>query len=227
MAMASVGYPTGLMRPEAWPPPLAGRLLCLWFLTSRPVFTMEALINSCLAVSLAEIGDKTQLLALFLAAKYRRPYVICAGIFLATLLNHAASAWIGALLGNLMPPEYLPYIVAGSFLALAVWLLVPDKDDDNNGRFSQWGPLVASCLLFFLAEIGDKTQIATMLLAAKYQALLPVVAGTTLGMLIANVPVVFAGQWLMQRLPLDLARRCAFVLFLLLAIATALSAYLR
>jgi Ca2+/H+ antiporter, TMEM165/GDT1 family len=186
---------------------------------------MEALINSCLAVSLAEIGDKTQLLALFLAAKYRRPYTICAGILLATLLNHALSAWLGAWLGHLLPPERLPYLVAASFLALAFWLLVPDKDENDNGRFAQWGPLLASAALFFLAEIGDKTQIATMLLAAKYQELPAVVVGTTLGMLIANIPVVFAGQWLMQRLPLDLARRCAFALFLALALFTAIGAY--
>lgn len=187
---------------------------------------MEALINSCLAVSLAEIGDKTQLLALFLAAKYRRPYAICAGILLATILNHAVSAWLGAWLGHLLPPGFLPYIVAASFLALALWLLVPDKDEEDNGRFAQWGPLFASAALFFLAEIGDKTQIATMLLAAKYQSLIAVVLGTTLGMLIANIPVVFAGQWLMQRLPLDLARRCAFILFVVLAMATAVGAYL-
>jgi Ca2+/H+ antiporter, TMEM165/GDT1 family len=187
---------------------------------------MEALLNSCIAVTLAEIGDKTQLLALFLAAKYGRPYAICLGILIATLLNHAVSAWLGAWLGHLLPPEYLPYIVATSFLGLAIWLLIPDKDGEDNGRFSQWGPLVASCLLFFVAEMGDKTQIATVLLAAKYQALTYVVIGTTLGMLIANIPVVFAGQWLMQRLPLNLARRCAFLLFMLLAVATAVGAYL-
>lgn len=188
---------------------------------------MEAFLSSTLAVAVAEIGDKTQLLALFLVSKYGRPYVISLGVLLSTVLNHALSAWIGAWLGDKIPPQYIPWIISLSFLAVAIWLLVPDKEDDDMGKFSQYGPLVATCVLFFLAEIGDKTEIATVILAAQYQdAVTWVVAGTTLGMLIANVPVIFAGQWLMQRIPLKLAHRCAFVLFLSLAVITLAKAYM-
>ncbi len=189
---------------------------------------MEAFLSSTLAVAIAEIGDKTQLLALFLVTKYGRPYIISLGVLLATILNHALSAWIGAWLGDKIPSEYIPWIISVSFIAVAIWLLVPDKEDDDLGKFGQYGPLITTCVLFFLAEIGDKTQIATVILAAKYQAdVIWVVAGTTLGMLLANVPVIFAGKWLMQRLPLDLARKSAFILFVLLAIFTIAHAYYR
>ncbi|GGY70086.1 UPF0016 family membrane protein [Cellvibrio zantedeschiae] len=188
---------------------------------------MEAFLSSTLAVAIAEIGDKTQLLALFLVTKYGRPYVISFGVLLSTLLNHALSAWVGAWLGDKIPAELIPWIISASFVAVAIWLLVPDKEDDDLSKFSQYGPLVATCVLFFLAEIGDKTQIATVILAAQYQTQVAwVIAGTTFGMLIANVPVIFAGKWLMQRIPLKLAHRCAFVLFLLLAFATIAKAYL-
>jgi putative Ca2+/H+ antiporter (TMEM165/GDT1 family) len=187
---------------------------------------MEAFLSSTLAVAIAEIGDKTQLLALFLVTKYGRPYIISLGVLLATLLNHALSAWFGAWLGDKLPAEYIPWIISASFIAVAIWLLIPDKEDDDMGKFSQYGPLVATCILFFLAEIGDKTQIATVILAAQYQAqVVWVIVGTTLGMLIANVPVIFAGKWLMQRIPLALAHKCAFVLFVLLAILTLIKAY--
>lgn len=186
---------------------------------------MEAFLSSTLAVAIAEIGDKTQLLALFLVTKYGRPYVISLGVLLSTILNHALSAWFGAWLGAKLPAEYIPWIISASFIAVAIWLLIPDKEDDDLGKFGKFGPLVATCVLFFLAEIGDKTQIATIILAAKYRSTFWVVAGTTLGMLLANVPVIFAGKWLMQRMPLDLARKGAFVLFLLLAMLTMVRAY--
>ena len=193
---------------------------------SRPVHTMEAFLSSTFAVAIAEIGDKTQLLALFLVTKYGRPYVISLGVLLSTILNHALSAWFGAWLGSKLPAEYIPWIISASFIAVAIWLLIPDKEDDDLGKFGKFGPLVATCVLFFLAEIGDKTQIATIILAAKYQSsTFWVVAGTTFGMLLANVPVIFAGKWLMQRMPLDIARKGAFVLFLLLAILTMVRAY--
>ena len=193
---------------------------------SRPVLTMEAFLSSTFAVAIAEIGDKTQLLALFLVTKYGRPYVISLGVLLSTIINHALSAWFGAWLGTKLPAEYIPWIISASFIAVAIWLLIPDKEDDDLGKFGQFGPLVATCVLFFLAEIGDKTQIATIILAAKYpSSTFWVVAGTTFGMLLANVPVIFAGKWLMQRMPLDLARKGAFVLFLLLAILTMARAY--
>lgn len=180
---------------------------------------MEAFLSSTLAVAIAEIGDKTQLLALLLVARYGRPFTISLGILLATVVNHALSAWFGAWLGDKLPVEYIPWIISASMIAVAIWLLVPDKEDDSAGAFAQLGPLVATCIVFFTAEIGDKTQIATVILAAKYQAEAAwVVAGTTLGMLLANIPVVFAGKWLMARIPLNLFRKAAFVLFIALAI---------
>lgn len=185
---------------------------------------MEAFLSSTLAVAIAEIGDKTQLLALFLAARYGRPYTIVLGVFIATLVNHALSAWLGLALAAVIPAQWIPWLIAGSFLAIAIWLLVPDKEDDEMGRFAGYGPFLATLILFFLAEIGDKTQIATVVLAAKYStdfwSLLVVIMGTTVGMLLANVPVIFAGKWLMDRMPLNIARKAAFVLFVLLAIAT-------
>lgn len=185
---------------------------------------MEAFLSSTLAVAIAEIGDKTQLLALFLAARYCRPYAITSGVFVATLVNHALSAWLGLAIAALIPEQWIPWLIASSFIAIALWLLVPDKDADDMGRFASYGPFLATLILFFLAEIGDKTQIATVVLAAKYSvdfwSSFIVILGTTLGMLLANVPVIFAGKWLMDRMPLNIARKAAFVIFVLLAIAT-------
>ena len=185
---------------------------------------MEALFSSTLAVAIAEIGDKTQLLALFLAARYGRPYIISLGVLVATLVNHAASAWLGVLLADIIPAGWIPWIISGSFFAIGIWLLIPDKAEDDQGRFAQYGPFVATLVLFFLAEIGDKTQIATVILAAKYNADLwmtaAVICGTTLGMLAANVPVIFAGKWLMDKLPLNFAHKAACVLFIAMGIAT-------
>lgn len=185
---------------------------------------MEAFFSSTLAVAIAEIGDKTQLLALFLVSRYGRPWVICAGVLVATLLNHALSAWLGAWLAGVIPEAWVPWILSASFLAVAIWTLIPDKEDGATGPFEKYGPFFATCVLFFLAEIADKTQVATVILAAKYSETLwmttAVVAGTTLGMLLANVPVIFAGRWLLERMPLDYARKGAFVLFLVLAVVT-------
>jgi len=185
---------------------------------------MEAFLSSTFAVAIAEIGDKTQLLALFLAARYGRPYLISLGVLVATIVNHSLSAWLGAILAGVIPPEWIRWIISGSFFAIALWLLIPDKEDDDMGRFAQYGPFVATLVLFFLAEIGDKTQIATVILAAKFSAdfwmTCAVIAGTTFGMLLANVPVIFAGKWLMDKLPLGVAHKVACVLFILLGIAT-------
>ena len=185
---------------------------------------MEAFLSSTFAVAIAEIGDKTQLLALFLAARYGRPYVISLGVLVATLVNHALSAWLGAVLADVIPAEWIKWLVGGSFIAIGLWLLIPDKEDDNMGGFANYGPFVATLVLFFLAEIGDKTQIATVILAAKFSAdmwmTLAVIAGTTFGMLLANVPVIFAGKWLMDKLPLGLAHKAACVLFIVLGVAT-------
>jgi putative Ca2+/H+ antiporter (TMEM165/GDT1 family) len=185
---------------------------------------MEAFLSSTLAVAIAEIGDKTQLLALFLAARYGRPYLISLGVLVATLANHSLSAWLGVILADVIPAEWVKWIIAGSFFAIALWLLVPDKEDDDTGRFANYGAFFATVALFFLAEIGDKTQIATVILAAKFSAdmwmTMAVIAGTTLGMLLANVPIIFAGKWLMDKLPLGFAHKAACVLFILLGIAT-------
>ncbi len=181
---------------------------------------MEAFLSSAAAVAIAEIGDKTQLLALFLITRYKRPWTITLGVFLSTLVNHGLSAWLGAWVAQMIPPGWIPWLVSLSFFAVGLWLLVPDKDDSDDSRFTQYGPLLATLVLFFLAEIGDKTQIATVILAAKYHDTLAVVAGTTVGMLLANVPIIFAGGWLMDKMPLQLARRAAFVLFMALAFIT-------
>ncbi len=187
---------------------------------------MEALLSSTLAVTIAEIGDKTQLLALFLVARYGRPWVIILGILLATLINHALSAWLGAWLADVIPTQWIPWIISGSFVAVAIWTLIPDKNHTETGPFEKYGPFIATCVLFFLAEIADKTQIATVILAAKYSETLwmtlAVITGTTLGMLLANIPVIFAGRWLLERMPLHYARRGAFILFMALAVITLL-----
>ncbi|MEZ0476434.1 TMEM165/GDT1 family protein [Luteimonas sp. B3_2_R+30] len=179
---------------------------------------MDALFVSTFAVAVAEIGDKTQLLALLLAARYRKPWPIVAGILLATLLNHALAAWFGAALSEWLPAGVLRWLVAGSFLAIALWTLRPDRlEEDERRKAGPGGAFLATLVAFFLAEIGDKTQVATVLLAAKYEALAQVIAGTTLGMLVANIPVVVLGARFAERLPLRAARIAAALLFLALA----------
>lgn len=179
---------------------------------------MDALFTSTLAVALAEIGDKTQLLALLLTLRFRNKLAICAGILLATLLNHGLSAWLGQWLGQYLQADWGRWLLGGSFIALGLWLLVPDQDEQESGRFDHYGAFAVSLMLFFLAEIGDKTQIATVALAAQFQSLLWVTLGTTLGMLAANVPVVYWGERLMRRLPMALAHRLAAALFVLVGL---------
>jgi Ca2+/H+ antiporter, TMEM165/GDT1 family len=180
---------------------------------------LQTLLVSTVAVAIAEIGDKTQLLSLILAAKYRRPLPICIGILIATLANHALAAWFGSAVATWLTPEVLKWIVAISFLAIGLWTLVPDKIDENEIRASSGhGVLVATMIAFFLAEMGDKTQVATVVLAAQYSPLWQVVAGTTIGMLLANVPVVWLGARFADRLPLRAARISAALLFVVLAI---------
>ncbi|GAP65108.1 hypothetical protein MBSD_n0397 [Mizugakiibacter sediminis] len=180
---------------------------------------MQALLVSTAAVALAEIGDKTQLLSLILATKYRRPWPICLGILGATLVNHALAGSVGALVAAWLSPMLLKWIVAGSFLAVAAWTLVPDRaDDDPTAKRAGHGVLLATLIAFFLAEMGDKTQVATVILAAEYRPLWQVVAGTTLGMLAANVPVVWLGVRFAARLPLRAARIGTALLFATLAL---------
>ncbi|HEA51531.1 TMEM165/GDT1 family protein [Marinobacter antarcticus] len=181
---------------------------------------MDALFTSTLAVAVAEIGDKTQLLSLFLVARYAQRSAIIMGILVATILNHALSAWFGAWVAAWIPAPWLPWILALSFVVIALWLLIPDKDDSEDSRFLGMGAFMATTVMFFLAEIGDKTQIATVVLAARFTETFWVIVGTTLGMLLANIPVIMAGHWLMDRLPLATARVCASILFAIMAAVT-------
>jgi len=185
---------------------------------------VEAFLVSTSIVALAEIGDKTQLLAFVLAAKFRQRLPIVLGILVATLANHAFAGAIGSWLTALMDPRTLQWVLGVSFLAMAVWTLIPDKLDENDARVARLGVFGATLVAFFLAEMGDKTQIATVALAAQYQALAAVVAGTTLGMMIANVPAVLLGDKLAERLPVRLVHLVAAAIFAVLGIATLLGA---
>jgi len=179
---------------------------------------LEALLVPTAIVALAEIGDKTQLLALVLAARFRKPWPIIAGIVAATLANHAAAGAVGAWVGDFFSDTVLHWILAASFAATALWTLVPDTlDDDEASTARRFGPFLTTLIAFFLAEIGDKTQVATVMLAAQYPSLIMVIIGTTVGMLIANVPVVLAGNFAADRLPLTLIRRLAAAAFFVLA----------
>jgi putative Ca2+/H+ antiporter (TMEM165/GDT1 family) len=182
---------------------------------------MQTLFLSTVAVAIAEIGDKTQLLSLVLAARYRKPLPICVGILVATLLNHALAGALGAFFATWLGPQLLKWIVAISFFAIGLWTLVPDKASEDAMPSSR-SVLLATTLAFFLAEMGDKTQVATIVLAVQYSPLWEVVTGTTLGMLLANVPVVWFGARFADRLPLRAARIGAALLFIALAIWIAL-----
>lgn len=183
--------------------------------------TMEAFLISTGIVALAEIGDKTQLLALVLATRFRKPLPIIAGILIATLLNHGLAGALGAWITQLLGPEILRWVVGLSFLGMGLWTLVPDKlDDDEADTAKQLGAFAATLIAFFLAEMGDKTQIATVALAARFDSLLAVVSGTTLGMLLANVPVVLFGDALTKRIPLPIVHRTAAAVFVVLGAIT-------
>ncbi|MCG9680506.1 TMEM165/GDT1 family protein [Vibrio sp. Isolate24] len=182
---------------------------------------MSVLAISITTVALAEIGDKTQLLSLLLASRYRKPIPIIAAIFFATIANHALAAWLGVVVADYLSPEVLKWVVVASFLAMAGWVLIPDKLDDDD-EISNRGPFVASFIAFFIAEIGDKTQIATSILGAQFaDALTFVIIGTTLGMLAANVPVVLIGKLSADKMPLNLIRKVTALLFIALAVGTA------
>ncbi|AUZ06204.1 MULTISPECIES: TMEM165/GDT1 family protein [Vitreoscilla] len=181
---------------------------------------MDAFLSSTAAVALAEIGDKTQLLTLFLAARYRKPMPIIMGILVATILNHLVSGWIGAWVGQSFNANIMAWVIGISFIAVGFWLLVPDKDEEVSEKWLTGSAFVATAVLFFLAEIGDKTQLATVFLAAKYQDVFWVVVGSTLGLMIANVPMVFLGDWLLKKLPLNIIRVAACVLFVVLGLVT-------
>ena len=180
---------------------------------------VSVLAISIASVTLAEIGDKTQLLSLILASRYRKPVPIVLAIFLATLLNHALAAWLGVVVADHLSQDVLRWVVVFSFLGMALWVLIPDKMDEENEDASFRGPFVASFIAFFIAEIGDKTQVATSILGAQFsEHLLIVIIGTTVGMMLANVPVVVIGKLSGDKLPLALIRKATCVLFVLLAI---------
>ena len=186
---------------------------------------MEAFLISTGIVALAEIGDKTQLLALVLAAKYRKPVPIILGILVATLLNHALAGAVGAWLASVIGPGAMRWILGVSFIAMAAWIMVPDKlDDEAEVEAPRFGVFVTTLLVFFVVEMGDKTQIATVALAAKYASLVGVVAGTTLGMMIANVPAVLLGEVAARKLPMKLVHGIAAAIFLVLGVAVLLGA---
>ncbi|MBX9849621.1 MAG: TMEM165/GDT1 family protein [Rhodocyclaceae bacterium] len=183
---------------------------------------MEAFITSTLLVTMAEIGDKTQLLSFVLAARLRRPWAIIAGIFVATIINHGLAGSFGVWLSTLVPAHWLPWIIGTIFIAFGIWTLVPDKlDDEDTPKDTHMGAFVTTTIAFFLAEMGDKTQLATVALGARYEeAIVAVIFGTTFGMMLANVPAVLIGQKLADRLPLNIIRKVAATLFVLTGIAT-------
>jgi putative Ca2+/H+ antiporter (TMEM165/GDT1 family) len=181
---------------------------------------IDALLVCTGVVALAEIGDKTQLLSLMLAARYGRPVPIVAGILVATVANHALAGWVGGWLGDALPQAILRWALGGSFLAMAAWMLVPDRLDEAHtppaGRLGVFG---VTLVAFFLAEMGDKTQVATVALAARYDAVAAVVAGTTLGMMVANVPAVLLGERVVRRVPIVWVRRASALVFAVLGAA--------
>lgn len=185
---------------------------------------MEAFLISTGIVALAEIGDKTQLLAFILAAKFRKPLPIIVGILVATIANHAFAGALGAWITSLVAPGTMRWVLGLSFIAMAVWTLIPDKMDDDEAGLARYGVFGTTLIAFFLAEMGDKTQVATVALAAQYQAVVAVVAGTTLGMMIANVPAVLLGDRIANRIPVRVVHAIAAAIFAVLGVATLLGA---
>ena len=183
---------------------------------------MDAFLVATGIVALAEIGDKTQLLAFLLAARFRRPLPIVLGIFVATLLNHAFAAAVGALVSELLGPSVMRWVLGLSFLAMAIWTMIPDEIDETEASLAKFGVFMTTLVAFFVAEMGDKTQVATVALAARYNEMAMVVAGTTLGMMLANAPAVYFGERIAGKVPLGLVHGIAAFIFLGLGIATLL-----
>ncbi len=180
---------------------------------------MEALLVSIGIVALAEIGDKTQLLTLVLAARYKKPWPIVAGIFVATIVNHGIAGAVGAWLTRAIGVDAMRWILGLSFIAMAGWMLIPDRlDDGGTGSRKLGGVFLTTTVLFFLVEIGDKTQIATVALAARFESLAGVVMGTTIGMIVANAPVAFFGDALAKRLPVRAVHVVAALVFVALGV---------
>jgi putative Ca2+/H+ antiporter (TMEM165/GDT1 family) len=174
---------------------------------------MEALLTSTAIVALAEVGDKTQLLAIVLATRLKRPVPIILGILAATLANHALASFVGERAAAILDGQWFRYGVAASFVLMAAWTLIPDKFEEKD-QPARFGAFLTTLIAFFLVEMGDKTQLATMALGARFHSMVPVTVGTTLGMMIANVPAVFLGQELLRRVPLPLVRTVTALVFL-------------
>ena len=182
---------------------------------------MEAFLVSTGVVALGEMGDKTQLLAILLAAKFRRPIPIILGILVATLANHAFAGLVGEWVAKALGPDLLRWVIGGSFIAMAAWMLIPDRVDDGAAEGRQrFGVFGTTVLAFFLAEMGDKTQIATVALAARYTDLISVVTGTTFGMMLANVPAVFLGDTIAKKISMTLVHAIAAAIFAALGLLT-------
>ncbi|MBP5857822.1 TMEM165/GDT1 family protein [Marivibrio halodurans] len=186
---------------------------------------MDAFLISTGIVAIAEVGDKTQLLALILAARFRKPVPIIIGILIATVANHALAAWVGLLVADWLGPEILRWVLGLSFLAMAAWMLIPDKVEDGDTlSASRFGPFLATLVTFFLLEIGDKTQVATIALAARFDDIVMVTIGTTLGMMIANVPAVLVGKAAATRIPLTFVHAVAALIFAALGLLALVNA---
>lgn len=175
---------------------------------------MEAFLTSAALVAIAEIGDKTQLLAIVLATRFKRPWPIVAGIFAATLANHFLAALVGEQAASFLEGTWFRYLVAGSFIVMAGWTLIPDTFDEDEPKPARFGAFLTTLVAFFLVEMGDKTQLATIALGARFHSVVPVMAGTTLGMLIANIPAVLLGNEVIKRVPLGTVRVVAALMFL-------------
>ena len=185
---------------------------------------MEAFLVSTGIVALAEMGDKTQLLSLVLAARFRKPWPIVLGILVATLANHALAGAAGAWVTTFLGPQVLRWVLGGSFIAMAAWMLVPDKLDEGDAdKAPRLGVFGTTLVAFFLAEMGDKTQVATVMLAARYDVWLPVVLGTTLGMMLANAPVVWFGDRVTRKVPIRVVHLVSAAIFAVLGVVAILA----
>mgnify|MGYP002824122977 CR=1 FL=1 len=174
---------------------------------------MDAFLSSTLLVALGEIGDKTQLLSLALVCRFRKPWPILAGVVVATLINHGISVWFGDWLAGAIPGDWLRWILGISFIGLGLWMLIPDKDEEVGDKY-RFGPFLTSLVLFFIAEIGDKTQVATVALAVRFQEFWPVLLGTTTGMIAANLPVIWVAHRLANERFETWAHRISAALFI-------------
>ena len=221
MAQGERDHRSGETGGIAVPSGLGGNWRCHW-LVWRPALEtvfLEALFTSTVVVALAEIGDKTQLLAIVLAARFNRPLPIILGILLATIANHFLAALLGQQAAEILQGEWFRYIIAASFILMAVWTLIPDKlGEEEERRRSPFGAFLTTLIAFFLVEMGDKTQIVTVALGAQFESVVLVTMGTTLGMMLANVPAVFFGRALLDRVPFGLMRVIAALLFLVIGV---------